>query len=109
MRIVVVHNAVSAESSPDEEDVLVQAEAVSDALQMLGHDTTTLSCSLDLSAVKRRLASLDPVLVFNLVAQFKAGSLILRTLTPVSIPTGGRWRPGTWQKCRRAWRISLVC
>ena len=67
MRIVVVHNAVSADSSPDERDVLVQAEAVVDALQELGHDATTLSCGLDLSAIKRRLESLDPVLVFNLV------------------------------------------
>ena len=67
MRVVVVHNAVSAESSLDEQDVLVQAEAVSDTLQSLGHDTTILSCSLDLSAVKRRLESLDPVLVFNIV------------------------------------------
>lgn len=67
MRILMVHNAVSPESAPDEEDVLVQADAVSEALRALGHEVTILPCTLDLASIKRRLESLDPDLVFNLV------------------------------------------
>lgn len=67
MRIVIVHNAVSPVSAPDEEDVLVQVDAVSGALRSLGHEVTILQCNLDLSSIKRRLESLDPDLVFNLV------------------------------------------
>ncbi len=67
MRVVIVHNAVSSESAPDEQDVLVQADAVSDALRSLGHEVMILPCHLDLASIKRRLESLDPGLVFNLV------------------------------------------
>ena len=67
MRIVIVHNAVSTESAPDEQDVLVQADAVSEAMRSLGHEVMTLPCNLDLASIKRRLESLNPGLVFNLV------------------------------------------
>ena len=103
MRIVIVHNAVSAESAPDEQDVLVQAEAVSEALQTLGHDTTTLACSLDLSAAKRRLASLDPVLVFNLVESL-AGHGRLIHLFPALLDTMGL--PYTGSQTDAVWMTS---
>lgn len=67
MRMVIVHNAVSSADAPDEQDVLVQAEAVSEALEALGHEAITLPCSLDLASMKRRLEASDPALVFNLV------------------------------------------
>jgi len=67
MRIAVVHNAVSNASTPDEQDVLVQAAAVSESLRLIGHEVTTLPCTLDLAFIKRRLESLNPDLVFNLV------------------------------------------
>jgi len=67
MRIAIVHNSVTSESSPDERDVLVQAETVFAALKDLGHEALTLPCTLDLSAVKRQLEEIKPDLVFNLV------------------------------------------
>jgi D-alanine-D-alanine ligase len=67
MRIAVVHNALDAQSAPDEEDVLVQADAVSAALERLGHTTVRLTCDLNLAAVRARLAAEQPDLVFNLV------------------------------------------
>ncbi len=67
MRVAVVHNAVSADSAPDEQDVLIQVDAVSGALRSLGHEAMILPCSLDLASISRRLQSLDPDLVFNLV------------------------------------------
>ncbi len=67
MRIAIVHNAVKDQSSPDERDVLVQAQAVSEALKYLGHEAISLACDLDLSAVKRQLEEIKPDAVFNLV------------------------------------------
>ncbi|MGB5984086.1 MAG: D-alanine--D-alanine ligase [Desulfobacterales bacterium] len=67
MRIAVVHNAVYDDSSPDERDVLVQADAVIASLKRLGHETVRLDCDLDLSAIKRRIGEVAPQLVFNLV------------------------------------------
>jgi D-alanine-D-alanine ligase len=67
MRIAVVHNALGDRSSADEQDVLVQADAVTAALARLSHATVRLTCDLDLSAVKKQLDAARPDLVFNLV------------------------------------------
>lgn len=67
MRIAVVHNEVREDSRIDEQDVLIQVEAVSNALQELGHETCQLSCTLDLAGIKNKLESVKPDMVFNLV------------------------------------------
>jgi D-alanine-D-alanine ligase len=67
MRIAVVHNAVPADGAPDEQDVLAQVDAVSDALRQLGHKPVRLSCGLNLSRVQSELRSIGPQMVFNLV------------------------------------------
>jgi len=65
--IAAVHNAVKDSSLPDEEDVLIQVEAVSDALINLGYEPEPLPCDLDLENLKSRLITLDPLAAFNLV------------------------------------------
>jgi D-alanine-D-alanine ligase len=67
MRIAVVHNAVGDGDAPDQRDVLVQAEAVSEALKALGHEVSTLACTLDLEGARRELERRRPQVVFNLV------------------------------------------
>jgi len=67
MRIAVVHNATGPGDPPDEQDVLVQAEAVSQSLKELGHDVVQMPCTLDLLNIKDRLLAFKPRLVFNLV------------------------------------------
>jgi D-alanine-D-alanine ligase len=67
MRIAVVHNETGPEDRPDEQDVLVQAEAVSQSLKELGHDVVQMPCTLDLLSIKDRLLAYEPKLVFNLV------------------------------------------
>ena len=67
MNIVVLHNAVSAEDSPEDQDTLVQVSGISAALHRLGHCPTALPCTLDLAAAKQALVDQDPDLVFNLV------------------------------------------
>ncbi|MFA5903491.1 MAG: D-alanine--D-alanine ligase [Desulfobacula sp.] len=65
--IAVVHNAVRDSSLPDEQDVLIQVEAVSNALMALGYKPVPLPCDLDLEDLKSRLIVLDPFVAFNLV------------------------------------------
>jgi len=67
MRIAIIHNAVGNDDSPDERDVLMQADAVYEALRRLGHQPVLLACTLDLSAVQRRLKKIRPDVIFNLV------------------------------------------
>lgn len=88
MLVAIVHNALIQSSAPDELDVLVQVEAVADALQRLGHRTEIVPCDLNLSAVADRLVKLKPDLVFNLVESL-AGSGRLIHCFPALLETLG--------------------
>lgn len=67
MRIAIVHNAVDADSRADDQDVMVQVAAISQALSQLGHRPVALACTLDLNHIKNELTWIQPDLVFNLV------------------------------------------
>jgi D-alanine-D-alanine ligase len=68
MKIVVLHDTVPKEgASPDQTDVLVQAQEVCRALWDLGHDPVDLSVTLNLRLLCNRLRELKPEVVFNLV------------------------------------------
>ena len=54
MRVAVVHNAVDESDGPDAKDVLAQVETVCRALEVLGHDTGTIACTLEQAAVAPR-------------------------------------------------------
>ncbi len=87
MKVAVLHDFVPQEgATPDQRDVLVQADAVSAALRELGHEPFPLSATLDLSALRRRLKETAPSLVFNLVESVEGeGSLIY--LAPALLDT----------------------
>ena len=67
MRVVILHNRVPAQAAPDELDVLVQVEAVGEALIALGHTVEPWGCDLDLESLAFSLSGSTPDLVFNLV------------------------------------------
>ncbi|MCB2183495.1 MAG: D-alanine--D-alanine ligase [Desulfobulbaceae bacterium] len=67
MKIIIVHNQVSSQDSADARDVLFQVEAVSGAMNNLGHQVETLACTLDLENMGRTLTEKRPDYVFNLV------------------------------------------
>ncbi len=67
MKVVILHDAVTDESSPDARDALVQAAAVGDALRALGHEPVVMPCSLDLASLARTLDRMAPDAAFNLV------------------------------------------
>ncbi|MBU0699555.1 MAG: GNAT family N-acetyltransferase [Proteobacteria bacterium] len=77
MRVAILLNAVTDKSTPDEQDVIVQAESVSAALLQLGHTPELLSCDLDLASLRQRLENIQPDVVFNLVESLEGkGKLI---------------------------------
>jgi D-alanine-D-alanine ligase len=67
LKIAVLHQIVSENSSADDLDVLAQVEAVSAALESLGHEPLPVPCGLDLSQISRTLEAMGAELVFNLV------------------------------------------
>lgn len=93
MRILILHNQVDPAAGADEADVLVQAQAVSEAAQHLGHDVQRRGCTLDLESLRRQLLANPPDLVFNLVESL-GGTDRLQVLVPLllealSIPYTG--------------------
>lgn len=67
MRVAIFHNAVSSADPAADQDVMVQAAAVAEALSRLGHQWTRVACTLDLADAKAQLAAACPDVVFNLV------------------------------------------
>jgi D-alanine-D-alanine ligase len=77
MKVVILHNKVSEGASKDEEDVLVQVEAVFAALAALGHRPVAVPFSIDAAAAMQAVRAIAPDLVFNLVESVEgAGRLI---------------------------------
>ncbi len=67
MKVLVLHSEVPEGAAPDEEDTLVQANAVSAALEQLGHDPVRMPFSMNLEAAVKRIRDERPDVVFNLV------------------------------------------
>ncbi|NPU95912.1 MAG: D-alanine--D-alanine ligase [Candidatus Omnitrophica bacterium] len=67
MKVAVLHNDVSGDSTLDEQDNLIQTQAVSHALRDLGHDTVSLPFTSHLKQNLTRLRQIHPDVVFNLV------------------------------------------
>jgi D-alanine-D-alanine ligase len=92
-RIVIAHNRVTDESSPDERDVLDQVAVVSEALNQLGYESQPVACDLNLDELRQTLLQIKPHLVFNLVESL-AGEGRLIHLVPglldaMAIPYSG--------------------
>ncbi len=67
LRIAVLHNDVTDPAPPDEQDALLQAEAVRSALFQAGHEAIKVPFPLDTRRVIDGLRTIRPALVFNLV------------------------------------------
>ncbi|HUQ52130.1 MAG TPA: D-alanine--D-alanine ligase, partial [Gammaproteobacteria bacterium] len=76
-KIALVYDAQAEIGRPDSSDTLVEARAISAALETLGYDTTRVPVSLDLTALERTLRALAPQAVVNLVESLEGrGELV---------------------------------
>ena len=95
MQVAIVHDTVTDADAPDARDVIAQADAVAQALEMQGHSSCRISCSLNLLAVEEELRRRRVDLVFNLVesicGQGRLIHLFPSCLDAVALPyTGAR-------------------
>jgi len=93
VRIVLLHEVLAGDARPDERDALVQLELIHGELVAAGHRCEPLPIDLDLAQARRRLQTLRPDLVFNLVESL-GGSGRLAHLAPslveaLGIPCSG--------------------
>lgn len=93
MRIAILHNAVAAQASAADQDVLVQVKVVGEALAELGHQATPLPVTLDLASAAHQVRRLEPDLVFNLVESLSGSDwlsgIVPAMLTSLSVPYTG--------------------
>jgi len=66
-RVVILHDDVPPAAPTDQQDTLVQANAIATALEALGFGTTRMAFDPDLPTTAAALRELNPVAVFNLV------------------------------------------
>lgn len=87
-RALVVHETVPPGADPDALDVLVQADAVSMALDALGYRATRLTVSGTAAAVAETLQRKPADIVFNLVESLNGDGRLLH-LVPLMLETAG--------------------
>ncbi|MGO8690801.1 MAG: hypothetical protein ACLQLG_14350 [Thermoguttaceae bacterium] len=88
MRIVILHPAVPPEATLEDQDSMVQVEAIAEGLRRLGHEAEPLPCTLDLAGVRRKLLARPPAVVFNLVESVD-GADSLQYLPPALLDAMG--------------------
>ncbi len=88
MHIALLHDTVEDGDGPDRLDVLVQLEAVAEALERRGHHPRRLACDLDLGMLRSELERIRPDVVFNLVESL-AGQDRLIALVPALVESLG--------------------
>ena len=67
LRVAVLHDHVTADSPPDEQDNLLQAEEIASALGRVGFAVTRIPLSRDVGACLAAIDAARPDVVFNLV------------------------------------------
>jgi len=67
MRILVLHSDVPPDAPPDDQDTLLQAEAIEGALKELGYEASRASFAPDPAELEALISEECPELVFNLV------------------------------------------
>jgi D-alanine-D-alanine ligase len=98
--IAILHNAVSADDSLEDQDVLVQVAVVAEALRLIGHDCQIVPCTLNLAAMQDDLSRLRPQAVFNLVESLSGDDglayLVPAVLDSMRIPYTGNSTKATF-------------
>lgn len=77
MKVVILHGKVLDGAGWDEQDVFVQAAAVSQALRDLGYDPVTLSLSMNMAEAVMSILTLQPLFVFNLVEAVEGKGIMI--------------------------------
>ncbi len=78
-----MHEALGAGARPDEADVLVQVEQVSEAMKKLGWGVAVLPTGLDLDATLASVRARNPDCVFNLVESLSGEGRLIHCLPAV--------------------------
>jgi D-alanine-D-alanine ligase len=81
MNIAILHPAIEPDAALEDQDTLVQAEAIANALRCLGHEPVSMPYGMDLGALREALLALRPQMVFNL-AESLGGADSLQYVPP---------------------------
>ena len=88
MNIAILYPAIEPDATLEDQDTLIQVQAIADTLRHLGHEPVPMPCGLDLAALREALLTLRPPMVFNL-AESLDGSDALQYVPPALLDTLG--------------------
>jgi len=88
MRIAIIHDTIADGDSLDAKDVLVQAAAVKEALESLGHKVTQISCGFNMDKLRQQLQKNRAEMVFNLVESIEGHGRLIH-LVPFCLDAWG--------------------
>ena len=97
-RVLILHSDIAEHAPPDEQDTLVTAAAVADALRQRGHETGTLRFVPEPSALVRAIEEFRADVVFNLVESVYADGW-LSALAPAILEKRGIAYTGAGASC----------
>ena len=80
-KVVLLHNEVDQHASIADQDVIVQRDAVQQALHEQGYDVQILQCTLNLQHTANQLRLLQPDVVFNLVESLAGTDRLMSAVT----------------------------
>ncbi len=88
MSVLILNQATSASGEADEQDVLVQRNAIRDSLTQAGYEVRCFECTLNLERLNTVLTDLRPEFVFNLVESLGGTDQLIGLVTQLldSIP-----------------------
>jgi len=66
-KVIILHQEITPGAAPDEQDVLLQAQSIARVLGQLGYHPVLLPLSLDLANAQKKILSINPLFIFNLV------------------------------------------
>lgn len=81
MRVAFLYNRSSEDPAHAAEDAVASRSPVVNALKRLGHRVTSMACTLDLAAIRRKLMCARPDVVFNRVESLGGSDSMMATIT----------------------------
>lgn len=91
MNVLIVHDEVGADASPDAADAVAQAEVVAAALAALGHDSVNISVGLDLDLARRAILDANADVAFNLVESLGGHGRLIHVIPSLLDTMGVRY------------------
>jgi D-alanine-D-alanine ligase len=112
MRVIVLHGEILDSSPDDEQDVLIQVDEVSRALEALGYEPVAVPFTMDVQKFTDTIRAVSPVFVFNLAesveGQGQLAYLPAAIMDYLKVPYTGNPAEAVFVNCNKIFTKKLL-